>query len=192
MNENLPDSSSKVLSSLPERPEISRQDNLRLPRTQRIYNHLLWPRFFDITEYDARQLDRMKLAYNILIAAPTDLEARAMIQIVITDAHLSFSEVMELIYETKDLFGKLQFRNADFDRSVMRMQLLDLVRRNRLAGDLKEERLALLQLTKLDDLAIKESVNNAPVVPPLPDIKFVTKYADEEMAITESSPDHEE
>lgn len=192
MNENSPVSSSKALSSLPERPEISAKENLRLPRRERLYNHLLWPRHFHITESDARQLERMKLTYNILMAAPTDIEARAMIRVVVTDKDLDTSEVMELIYETKELFGKLQFRQTDFDRGVLRLQLQDLVRRNRVLGNVKEERLALLQLMKLDSLSVKENESSAPVVPALPNVVFVTKYAGEEAAQIESSPDEEE
>lgn len=192
MNKNSPVSSNKALSSLPERPEISAKENLRLPRRERLYNHLLWPKYFHITEADSRQLERMKLTFNILMAAPTDFEARAMVRAVVTDTDLSTAEVMELIYETKDLFGKLQFRNIDFDRGVMRMQLLDLVRRNRVSGNAKEERLGLLQLMKLDSLAVKENESNAPIVPALPNVVFVTKYAGEEAAQIESSPDEEE
>ncbi len=192
MNENLPTSSSKAVSSLPERPEISAKENLRLPRRERLYNHLLWPKYFQVTEADARQLERMKLAYNILMAAPSDIEAIASIRVVVMDKELTTSEAMELIYETKELFGKLQFRQIDFDRGVLRLQLQDLVRRNRVSGNTKEERLTLLQLMKLESLAVKDNESSAPVVPPLPNVIITNKYADAEAAHIESSPIDEE
>ena len=188
MNGNLPTSSSKALSSLPERPEISDIENRRLSRPERIFNHLLWPRHFRISDADETQLERMKLTYNILAAAVSDIEARAMIKEVVIGVTLTTAEVLELIWETKELFGKLSFRNVDFDRAVVRMQLLDLVRRAKAAGDIKNERLAWKQLIDLDRLAVKENESNAPVVPALPNVIFTNKYEDEELAHIESTP----
>jgi hypothetical protein len=198
MNTNLPSSSTSQQSSQPDRPRISAKENQQLPRHERIYNHLLWPKYFDISDTDSRALDRMRLAYNILMAAPTDLEARAMIKAAIIGVRLSLSEVIELIWETKALFGRIGTRNSQFDRDVMRAQLIDVARRAKLAGDIKQERLVWNDIIRLDDLALKEKESAGPIVPPLPDVVITNvippakKENEYDDAIVESTPADEE
>lgn len=198
MSQNLPDSWSSEPSSRPDRPEITNKENQSLPRVERIYNHLLWPRHFSITEHDDRYLEAMKLAYNILMAAPTDFEASAMIREVVPGRKLTSAEVTDLKWSTKELFGKMDVRNVDFDRLVMRNQIIDVARRAKLAGDLKNERLAYKDLMNLDRLAVKEHESKAPVVPPLPNVTFTSAVPKKELkekpelAIIESTPHDEE
>jgi len=199
MSTNSPNSSSRPGSYLPERPQITRTENRDLPRIERIYNHLMWPKWFDLTEADTKHLERMRIAYNILIAAPTDVEARAMIRTAVLGTRLTISEVIELIYDTKELFGRINASNKDFDRQVVRAQLIELARRAREAGDLKQERLAWSDIIRLDGLALKEKESAGPIVPPLPDVVITnaipapsTRQDHSEPAIIESTPTDEE
>lgn len=198
MSENSLNSSSKQANYLPERPQISKSENRELPRTERIYNHLMWPKYFDLSNDDALQLDRMRIAYNILVAAPTDVEARAMIRATVLGTKMRLPDVIELIWETKELFGRINTSNRDFDRTVVRAQLIELARRAKVAGDLKQERLAWSDIIRLDGLVLKEQESKAPVIPPLPDVVISSSIPEAQKepigdpAILESTPEDEE
>lgn len=195
MNNQLSDSNQLPVNLQPERsPSISGKEYVGLPREERLFHALMHPRYFTMNDPDASYFDLVKLAYNILFAAPTDMQARALIRHIKPGVELDQAEVTELIRVTKYLYGKIQSRDADFDRDILRNQLLDLIQRCKTAGDLENERRAYKQLADLENLALKESKYHAPTIPPLPDANFITKPAPQigEAAIIESSPDEEE
>lgn len=195
MNTNLSDSSHLPVNLQPEtRPSINQIDYKGLPREERLFHALMYPRYFTMTAPDESYFDLCKLAYNILFSAPTDMQARTMIAEIRPGVKLDHAEVTELIRVTKYLFGKIQSRDADFDRDMLRNQLLDLIQRCKIAGDLENERRAYKQLADLENLALKESKYHAPVIPPLPNVNYFVKPAPQigDAAIIESSPDEEE
>ena len=196
MKTNSASSALSLKNSQPDRPQISHRENQQLPRHERIYNYLMWPKHFNLTDADEKQLQRMQMAYNILIEAPTDMEARAKIKAAILGVKLTLSEVLELIWETKALFGKISFRNSDFDRAVLRQKLIELARRAKKEGDLKQERLAYADIIRLDGLEQKEKDSGAPVIPQLPNVRFTNvqpqKKSEHDLAIIESTPADEE
>lgn len=189
------DLSPSPVNLLPEgAPAISQKEYAGLPREERIYHAIVYSRYFSMNAPDAAYFDLVKLAYNILFAAPTDMQARAMIRHIRPGVELDASEVTELIRITKHLYGKIKSRDADFDRDILRNQLLDLIQRCKNVGDLENERRAYKQLADLENLALRESKNNAPVIPALPDVEFVIKPPPQigEPAIIESYPNDEE
>lgn len=180
-------------SQLSTVPDISKAEYQKLGRIDRIYNAIMYPRHFQMTDADESYLEMMKKAYNLLLATPTEHQARQLIRQVNLNKTLSMADTMELIRSTKELFGKIEIRDVTFDRAVMRHRLQDLYHRAKLAGDIKNERLALKQLVDLDDLAVKDAKVLGPVIPPLPDVQMECFQDDPlpkfEGAIIESLPD---
>lgn len=191
MNRSL-SASTKLLQNSQHSPEIRKEDYPGLPRIDRIYYAIMYPRYFQMTNADEDRLELMKRTYNILIAASTDQQARNLIKVVRPGPALSTSDVLELIRETKEFFGKIEIRDITFDRAVMRHRLLDLYTRAKLSGDIWNERLALKQLTDLDALAVKDpGSSGTPVIPELPDIKIVD-MDDAAIIISKPHADEEE
>lgn len=189
MSQKLEISPDKSSSSLPElAPSVSKAEYGGLGRSERIYNAVMFPRHFQLSNQDADYLELMKRAYNILLTSATDQGARRLISEIKPGSRLALAEVIELIRCTKEFFGKIEVRNVEFDRMVQRQRLIDLYNRCKIANDLFNERLTLHQIERLDSLALKEKEESAPQVPPLPNVTF-TPYED---AIIESMPTDEE
>jgi len=149
----------------------------------------MWPRWFRMSDVDNKYLELMKLTYNLLVATPTDQQAHFLIQQIKPGVMLSMGEVVDLVRSTKEFYGRIEVRSTTFDRMIVRHRLEDVYHRAKLAGDLREERLALLQLQKLDDLAIKEAKDSGPVIPELPNVIITNRI---EAAIIESIPGEDE
>jgi len=142
-----------------------------------------------MSDVDNKYLELMKLTYNLLVATPTDHQAHFLIQQIKPGVMLSMGEVVDLVRSTKEFYGRIEVRSTTFDRMIVRHRLEDVYHRAKLAGDLREERLALLQLQKLDDLAIKEAKDSGPVIPELPNVIITNRI---ESAIIESIPGEDE
>lgn len=173
-----------------ETPEISKEDHRRLPRDQRIYYSLRWPKVYPMSNVDEVYFEKVQIAYNILFSAETEQRAEVMIKNAFPGRKLSQMQVYNLISSAKSLFGNIEARNDDFDRMMLRRQLQDIVRRAKDEGDLKNERLALKQLAQLDALEIKKKEDVKPVIPGLPAIRFVTEI--EAAEVVKSGDDEEE
>lgn len=164
--------------------EITKEEYKQLPRWERIYYSVMYPRHFQITSADEQYFEMMKLAFSLMMSSETDHRARQLIKLIKPGVTLNAADTLELIHATKEFFGKIDYRNKDFDRMIMRHRIQDNANRARLAGDYKEERLALGQLARLDALEIAEAEAAGPQFPPLPDITFKVF----EDAIIESQP----
>lgn len=172
-----------------DRPEISKEEHRQLPRNQRIYYSLRWPRYYPMSHVDAVYFEKVQIAYNILFSADSEIKAQIMIKNAFIGKKLSALQSLELIQSAKELFGKIQIRDTDFDRMMLRHRLNDLVQRARLQNDLKNERLAIKQLAQLDALEVRKKDEGKPEIPILPPLRIVT---DAEPAIIESIPVDEE
>ncbi len=192
-------SSTNAPSSPVDRPDITKQEYNALPRVDRIYNALMYPRHFQMNNTDEVYLGMMKSAYNIILTAATEQKARMLIKVIITARSLDTAETLELIRATKEFFGKIEIRDVTFDRMVARHKMMDIAERARIAGDLKQERLAWGKLIDLDALEVRETESQAPVIPELPDIVILGVDDDvdddddvdvDDNAIIESQPGH--
>ena len=173
-----------------DEPGISREEFNGLPRVDKIYYSVVYPKYFQRSYTDDDYLELMKLCFSILISATTEFRARQLVKQIRPNLTLDTSDALELIRCTKIFFGKIHYKHDDFDRMYIRERLRDVANRARLTGDIKNERLALKQLTDLDALAIREAESEGPVVPELPNVKFSVfkKPSDVSDAIIESQP----
>ena len=185
-------------TSSPLKPDITKEEWNDLPRVERIYQSLMYPRHFQLSSQDEVYLDMMRKAYNMMFDSATDREAQRLIKTMNKDKSLELSEVVELMRCTKLLFGRIDVRDVQFDRMLRRHQLEDIARRARNAGDIKNERLAVSKLIDLDRLQIQEAQDNEPKIPQLPEViissaeDIIAPESSHELAIIESQPHDEE
>lgn len=163
------------------KPELSKKEFNALPRKDRIWQSILFPKHFQLSDQDESYFRLMRMAYNILLSATTDQHALQLIRIMDPEKTLTLSEVVELITETKEFFGRMVLREERFERVRARHRLEEYIVRCQAAGDLKNERLALLQLDKLDDKEFREAQTDGPVIPDVPDVFFISDIEEAEV-----------
>lgn len=183
-------------SSPPDRPEITKAQYNVLPRVERLYYGVIYPRFFRLSSGDEEYLDLIKQTYNIMIqcgAKDEDSEegAKVMIKHMVPNYTLQMPQILELMRDAKSFFGKIVVTDIEFDRHILRKRLWDLAERAKKDKDFYCERLALKELIKLDGLAVSAKKDEGPVIPPLPEIEYTTKYEESDAAIILSSPEEE-
>lgn len=186
MSKALPSTSKQLTSSQRNLdPDISKDTFHDLPRVERIYYSIMFPRHFQLNNQDTEYLKMMQAAHSILFSASTDFHARQLIKNMRIGKSFTLSETIELIRDTQGLFGKIEMHDKEFSRIMLRHRFQVNANNSREKGDFKEERLALRNLMELDALAVREKEDAGPVIPQLPNVRF----GDFDDAIIVSSPE---
>lgn len=176
---------SKQLMSSQHNPDITKSAFNELPRVERIYYSIMFPKHFQLNNQDTEYLKLMQAAHSILFSAATDFHARQLIKNMRIGRSFTLGETIELIRSTQELFGKIEMHDKEFSRIVLRHRFQVNANNSREAGDFKEERLALRNLMELDALAVREKEESGPIIPQLPNVRF----GDFDNAIIESRPE---
>lgn len=185
------------LDNSQHRPDITGDQYKRLPRIERLYYAVVYPRYFQMSAPDLEHLELVKQAYNIMVECGGKDEdkadgAKIRIKHMVPGRTLGLSEILELMRDAKAFFGRVVVTDADYDRNAIRRRLWELVELSRKKDDLFEERLALEALMKLDGLAVNSKKDTAPVIPPMPEIEYTENFNESDAAIIIASSEKED